>query len=173
MSETPKLIVLSEQFRGKVFELTKDLHTAGRVDARDICIKDPSVSSYHADFIKKGATYILRDRNSTNGSKVNNVPVTEDVELKSSDMIQLGNVEMLYDCQEKGSTRELKSMTNIDITSTKTVGTSTLKRLETVSQGRSVKKSWAPIVIIALLGLQTLLIIAGIVFVVILLLSKK
>ncbi len=57
MSETPKLIVLSEQFRGKVFELTKDLHTAGRVDARDICIKDPSISSYHADFIKKGATY--------------------------------------------------------------------------------------------------------------------
>ena len=172
MSETPKLIVLSEQFRGKVFELTKDLHTAGRVDARDICIKDPSISSYHADFIKKGATYILRDRNSTNGSKVNNVPVTEDVELKSSDMIQLGNVEMLYDCQEKSSTRELKTMTKIDITSTSTVGTSTHQRLETVSQGRSQKKSWVPIVIIALLGLLTLLIIAGIAFVVILL-SKK
>ena len=172
MSETPKLIVLSEQFRGKVFELTKDLHTAGRVDARDICIKDPSISSYHADFIKQGATYILRDRNSTNGSKVNNVPVTEDVELKSSDMIQLGNVEMLYDCQEKSSTRELKTMTKIDITSTSTVGTSTLQRLETVSQGRSQKKSWVPIVIIALLGLLTLLIIAGIAFVVILL-SKK
>ena len=172
MSETPKLIVLSEQFRGKVFELTKDLHTAGRADARDICIKDPSISSYHADFIKKGATYILRDHNSTNGSKVNNVPVTEDVELKSSDMIQLGNVEMLYDCQEKSSTRELKTMTKIDITSTSTVGTSTLQRLETVSQGRSQKKSWVPIVIIALLGLLTLLIIAGIAFVVILL-SKK
>ena len=172
MSETPKLIVLSEQFRGKVFELTKDLHTAGRADARDICIKDPSISSYHADFIKKGATYILRDRNSTNGSKVNNVPVTEDVELKSSDMIQLGNVEMLYDCQEKSSTRELKTMTKIDIPSTSTVGTSTLQRLETVSQGRSQKKSWVPIVIIALLGLLTLLIIAGIAFVVILL-SKK
>lgn len=172
MSETPKLIVLSEQFRGKVFELTKDLHTAGRVDARDICIKDPSISSYHADFIKKGATYILRDRNSTNGSKVNNVPVTEDVELKSSDMIQLGNVEMLYDCQEKSSTRELKTMTKIDITSTSTVGTSTLQRLETVSQGRSQKKSWVPIVIIALLGLLTLLIIAGIAFVVILLFKR-
>ena len=169
MSETPKLIVLSEQFRGKVFELTKDLHTAGRVDARDICIKDPSISSYHADFIKKGATYILRDRNSTNGSKVNNVPVTEDVELKSSDMIQLGNVEMLYDCQEKSSTRELKTMTKIDISSTSTVGTSTLQRLESVGGGgKKRKKSWVPIVIIALLGLLTLLIIAGIAFVVIL-----
>ena len=152
--------------------MTKDLHTAGRVDARDICIKDPSISSYHADFIKKGATYILRDRNSTNGSKVNNVPVTEDVELKSSDMIQLGNVEMLYDCQEKSSTRDLKTMTKIDITSTSTVGTSTLQRLETVSQGRSQKKSWVPIVIIALLGLLTLLIIAGIAFVVILLFKR-
>ena len=79
---------------------------------------------------------------------------------------------MLYDCQEKSSTRELKTMTKIDITSTSTVGTSTLQRLETVSQGRSQKKSWVPIVIIALLGLLTLLIIAGIAFVVILL-SKK
>ena len=172
MSETPKLILLSEQFRGKVFELTKDLHTAGRADARDICIKDPSVSTYHADFIRKGATYILRDRNSTNGSKVNNVPVTGDVELKSSDMIQLGNVEMLYDCQEKGSTRELKTMTKIDISSTSTVGTSTLKRLETVSQGKVQKKNWTHLVIIILLSVLTLLILAGIALVVVLLTKK-
>lgn len=169
MSETPKLIVLSEQFRGKVFELTKDIHTAGRADARDICIKDPSISSYHADFIRKGSTYILRDHNSTNGSKVSSVPVTGDVVLKSGDMIQLGNVEMLYDCQEKGSTRELKTMTNINLDNTSTVGTSTLKRLEAVSQGKMQKKNISNIVIIAMLAVLTLVIIAGIILVVVLL----
>ena len=34
MAGAPKLIVLSEQFRGKVFELTKDTYSIGRVDAR-------------------------------------------------------------------------------------------------------------------------------------------
>ena len=139
MADTPKLIVLSEQFRGKVFELTKDIHTVGRVDERDICIKDPSISSYHADFIKKGSTYILRDRNSTNGSRVNNEPITEK-ELKNTDMIQLGGVEMLFDCNDKSGTREVKTMTKIDITSTSNLGTSTLKRLETVSQGKQKGK---------------------------------
>ena len=84
-------------------------------------------------------------------------------------MIQLGNVEMLYDCQEKGSTRELKTMTNIKIDNTSTVGTSTLKRLEAVSQGKMQKKNISNIVIIAMLAVLTLVIIAGIVLVVILL----
>ena len=59
MAGIPKLIILSEQFRGRTFELTKDQHTVGRVDERDICIKDPTVSTYHCRFVKSGNTYIL------------------------------------------------------------------------------------------------------------------
>ena len=91
MGGIPKLIVLSEKMRGKSFELIKDIHTAGRSDERDICIKDPTISSHHCDFIKTESTYILRDNESTNGTRVNNVQVTdEDYELKNSDIIQLG-----------------------------------------------------------------------------------
>ena len=52
MAGIPKLIILSEQMRGKTFELSKELYTAGRVDDRDICIKDPTISSYHCDIVK-------------------------------------------------------------------------------------------------------------------------
>ena len=41
MEGTAKLIILSEQFRGRTFELTSETMTIGRVDQRDICIKDP------------------------------------------------------------------------------------------------------------------------------------
>ena len=60
-------------------------------------------------------------------------------------------------------------MTNIKIDNTSTVGTSTLKRLEAVSQGKMQKKNISNIVIIAMLAVLTLVIIAGIVLVVILL----
>ena len=40
--------------------------------------------------------YILRDNDSTNGTKVNNEPITEQV-LKNSDLITFGHVEVLFD----------------------------------------------------------------------------
>lgn len=113
----PKLIVLSEQLRGKRFELTQPLHTCGRVDERDVCLKDPTISSYHCDFVlsEAGDTYILRDRESTNGTRVNNVPITEQ-ELQNSDIIQVGGVEILYDCDDKSVTTVMRTQTGIDLT---------------------------------------------------------
>ena len=102
MAENPKLTVLFEKLRGKSFELNKDQMSAGRRDSMDICIKDASLSGHHCDFIRtEKGTYILRDNNSTNGTRVNNVPITEQ-ELKNSDIIQLGGVEILYDSSVGG-----------------------------------------------------------------------
>ena len=114
MAGAPKLIVLSEQFRGKTFELSKDLHTVGRIEERDICIKDPTVSTYHCDFVKTGSTFTLRDKGSTNGTRVNNVPITEQL-LQNSDIIQVGGVEILYDCDDKSVTTVIRTQTNIDL----------------------------------------------------------
>ena len=159
MAGAPKLIVLSEQFRGKVFELTKDTYSIGRVDARDICLKDPSISSYHADLIRKDNTYILRDHGSTNGSRVNNEPITEK-ELKSTDMIQLGGIEILFDSEDKTGTREIKTMTKIDITSTG-IATSTLKRLENVRQSKPKTRNVTQILILIILIFLVIIVIAG------------
>ncbi len=115
---TPKLIVLSEQFRGKSFDLTKDLHTVGRVNERDICIKDATISSYHCEFEKNGESYILRDKGSTNGSRVNNVPLTTEQELHNSDILQIGGIEILYDCDDKSVTTVMRTQTGIDLDNT-------------------------------------------------------
>ena len=69
MAGTPKLIVLSSQFRGKQFELTNDMYTVGRSDERDICIKDSSLSSYHCDIIQFGGIEVLFDADNKEGSR--------------------------------------------------------------------------------------------------------
>ena len=133
MAGAPKLTILSEQHRGKTFELTKDLYTVGRIEERDICIVDPTISTYHGSFTKSGNTYILKDNNSTNGSRVNNEPIVEKL-LKNSDIIQLGDVEMLYDCEEdKGSGGDKTSnITGISLTVSPS-SSSSVKKLDSIS----------------------------------------
>ena len=96
----PTFKVLYEKLRGKTFEINRDAMSIGRRDTMDICIKDSTLSGHHADIIRSerdGKTvYILRDNDSTNGTKVNNVPITEQ-ELKNSDLILFGAVEVLFD----------------------------------------------------------------------------
>ncbi|MEN9358866.1 MAG: hypothetical protein RL095_401 [Verrucomicrobiota bacterium] len=111
----PKVIVLSEVMRGKSFELTKDLYSIGRSEERDICVPDGTISSYHAELIKTDAGYTARDCNSTNGTRVNGVRITEQA-LNNSDILQVGGVEMLFDCEDKANaTTQTTTQTKINI----------------------------------------------------------
>ncbi len=52
-------------------ELTEDLVTIGRVSDNVIHLNDVSVSSHHAEILSTGNHHILKDLNSTNGTRVN------------------------------------------------------------------------------------------------------
>ena len=138
MAGIPKLIILSEQMRGKTFELSKELYTAGRVDDRDICIKDPTISSYHCDIVKTGSTFAIKDHGSTNGSRVNNVPIKEQ-ELQNSDILQLGGIELLFDCDDKSVTTVMRTQTGIDLSGVD-IGVATVKRMENFSPFEDTQK---------------------------------
>ena len=133
MADYPRLMVLSEKFRGLIFELKEDTMSAGRSDQRDICIKDPSLSSYHCDFIHTEEGYFVCDRDSTNGTRLNNVPLEADAmtPLKNSDLLQLGSVEVLFDFDD-GTSTVSRTETGIDLTSTQT-GMSTVKDFANLS----------------------------------------
>lgn len=100
MAANPKFTILHEKLRGKTFELDKDVMSIGRREGMDICIPDPSLSGHHADLIKSErngkVVYTLRDNDSTNGTRVNNNPITEQ-DLKNSDLVMFGLVEVLFD----------------------------------------------------------------------------
>ena len=109
MAGKPKLTVLHEQLRGQTFELDRDALSIGRRDGMDICLKDASMSGHHADLIRQERDgkifYLLRDNDSTNGTKVNGIEIKEK-ELKNSDVIMFGSVEVLYDSGNAESSQQ-------------------------------------------------------------------
>ena len=127
---TPKIFILSEQMRGASFSLSNDSYTIGRSDSCDICIADPTISGHHCTLMKQeDGSFVIRDDDSTNGTRVNDqkVDAGQSVQLKSSDIVKLGSVEVLYDAMDGArleSSRTI-SVINLNDASTKTGGTPT------------------------------------------------
>ncbi len=73
--------------------------TLGRADANQLQLQSDSVSNYHASIELRGETYWLLDLNSTNGTFINGLPVSE-ARLHDGDAIRLGeNVQLHFTCQ--------------------------------------------------------------------------
>ena len=72
-------------------ELVRDIVMIGRAPLNHIVIDHPTVSAQHVLLLRVGDSYCLKDLNSTNGTQLNGVLVT-DAELKDGDKIQFGSV---------------------------------------------------------------------------------
>ena len=115
MPPVPKLIVLSEQMRGQQFELTEDSYTIGRSEKQKICIPDATISTLHCELVKGAdGSYTVKDVGSTNGTRINGVRIT-DQKLMNTDILQIGGVELMYDCEDDTITSQVKTKTQIDI----------------------------------------------------------
>jgi pSer/pThr/pTyr-binding forkhead associated (FHA) protein len=98
----PKLIITTEA-QGKVaYEFSEDLITIGRAPDSMIVLDDPSVSGHHAQLELSGETYRLKDLDSTNGTRVNGIPIT-DTALRFDDRIRFGAVEARFEPDTRGS----------------------------------------------------------------------
>jgi len=96
----PKLII-----SGTAHELAEDLITIGRGPDNMIVINDPSVSTHHAQLQRAGETYRLKDLDSTNGTRINGIPVTE-TGLRFDDQIRFGAAEARYE-QDRSKSQPL------------------------------------------------------------------
>lgn len=94
------LIFLSGDLKGRKFEFDRDAITVGRSHENTIQLNDPSVSSNHCQFQRAGEDYSVTDLGSTNGSFVNGMQVTETIEIHPKDIIQLGDMEIIFDAPE-------------------------------------------------------------------------
>lgn len=60
------------------------------------------VSKLHAEFIRKGNQYFVRDINSTNGTYLNGskerIACNQDFELHNGDKVRVANIEMIFKC---------------------------------------------------------------------------
>ncbi len=92
----PKLVIA-----GVAHELVDELVTIGRAPDNAIVLDDASVSGRHAQLELTGDTYRLKDLGSTNGTRVNGVPVNE-TPLRFDDRIRFGGIDARFEADTSG-----------------------------------------------------------------------
>lgn len=88
--ESFSLLMASGPDAGRVYSLAQPLIRLGRDLTNDIVIQDPEVSRFHARLRRMGTDYQIEDLGSTNGTRLNDVLVTEPRLLQNEDSVSLG-----------------------------------------------------------------------------------
>ncbi len=78
---------------GQVLDVP-DGATLGRGAGVEVRVADPTVSSTHARLARSGRRWLVDDLGSTNGTTVNETPVHAQAELRTGDVLALGNVRL-------------------------------------------------------------------------------
>jgi pSer/pThr/pTyr-binding forkhead associated (FHA) protein len=89
------LIVRRGPNAGARFLLDADRTTAGRRPDSDIFLDDVTVSRKHAEFLRRGEQFVVRDVGSLNGTYVQRDRIEEAV-LRAGDEVQIGKYRMIF-----------------------------------------------------------------------------
>ncbi len=81
---------------GSHFPLGDGSVTLGRLPECDLVLNDPNVSRRHAEFRQTADGVVVTDLGSTNGTRVNGVPVREQ-QLVSGDEITVGSTTLVFE----------------------------------------------------------------------------
>lgn len=152
-----RLVIQSGEFEGKCFDLLEERITVGRAADNSIRLDDKTVSSHHATLTADGGDYILKDLNSTNGSRVNGRRITE-VKLSNGDRVRLGEVDLKYESDARRASQPLPAATRgVDLTSTTPISV-TPSQLKSASPFKRREKhtNWILNAIIVVLGVVAL-----------------
>jgi pSer/pThr/pTyr-binding forkhead associated (FHA) protein len=103
-----KLVVISDEMKDRTFELAEEHVTVGRLKDNSICLDDGAISSHHAELTRKGEDYVVRDLNSTNGTRVNGQRVVE-TRLYHGDGVAFGHLQLQYFSSSKSAPQPLPS----------------------------------------------------------------
>lgn len=93
--DAPRAVLpLKKRANGNAFSL---MVTLGRAPNNDIVLADRRVSKFHAYFRRVGSGWTVSDANSTNGTKVDEVPVPSErsVSVRSGSRVILGGTVVL------------------------------------------------------------------------------
>ncbi|MGC4114184.1 MAG: FHA domain-containing protein [Myxococcales bacterium] len=93
--QRPVLRGMAGPFQGQVFQLDKSKLTVGRVPPADIMLEDDSVSRRHAEIVKTGQKFSVRDLGSANGTFLNGDRVSE-APIEPGDVVRFGVVELSF-----------------------------------------------------------------------------
>ncbi len=89
------LLVKRGQNAGSTFLIEADVTSIGRNPSSDVFLDDITVSRRHAELVREGGRFTLRDLGSLNGTYVNRERV-DSVQLASGDEVQIGKFKLAF-----------------------------------------------------------------------------
>jgi pSer/pThr/pTyr-binding forkhead associated (FHA) protein len=92
---TGMLVVKRGPNAGSKFVLEGDLTRAGRHPESEIFLDDITVSRRHAEFVRQGRGYLVRDVGSLNGTYLNRERL-EESNLENGDEVQIGKFKLVF-----------------------------------------------------------------------------
>ena len=95
------LVVRRGPNSGSRFLLDSDTTTAGRHPSSDIFLDDVTVSRRHAEFVRAGEGFAVRDVGSLNGTYVNRDRIDE-TQLAGGDEVQVGKYRLVFYPSQQG-----------------------------------------------------------------------
>lgn len=89
------LVLMEDGSAVREFPLEGDRVVIGRLEGSDVRVDDPGASRRHAEVRRNGADFVIVDLGSTNGTLVNEAPVSERT-LEDGDRITIGRTVLLF-----------------------------------------------------------------------------
>lgn len=90
------LIGMSSGIKGKTYDVAGGRTAIGRNSTNMLVFENDTVSGRHCVIEKHGKRFVVKDLDSTNGTRVNSREITE-VDLRPKDLIQIGSLEFMFD----------------------------------------------------------------------------
>ena len=111
-----KLVILYNGRKLEEINLSTDKVRIGRSDINQVHLDNPTISRYHAEIYRQGLIFTLIDKKSTNGTLLNNFPVSRK-QLNDYDEIRIGPYQLVFILE---SADEPKSVTRQSFDSSET-----------------------------------------------------
>ena len=111
------LQILTGPDKGQKHEIDRDRVIIGRSHDNLICVDTPSASGKHCEVARDGRKFTLRDLDSTNVTRLNDVKVKE-YRLSPKDVITVGDIQIRFDGPdiEAADTAKNEAITDTQVT---------------------------------------------------------
>ena len=91
---------------GMVYPLSESVTTLGRGPSNTIQLSDKRSSRFHAEVVRRGSSFRLRDLNSKNGTRVQGVRIAEEYTLRHGDQIRIGQAAFVFEDADQAAAGE-------------------------------------------------------------------
>ena len=82
---------------GERMQLGEQPVRIGRLPECEVSLPDPNVSRFHAEIRPSGTGFLINDLGSTNGTRVNGIPISGPQQLREGDEIVIGTARLRFE----------------------------------------------------------------------------